>query len=242
MAARTPKYQVIADDLTTKIKDGELPPGSALPPQKELSTRYGVTLATLRQALKQLEDQGLLSQEPGRGTFVFPRAKYQLTSLHGFAEDLRSQGQTVTTEILDQSVGAPPEWAAAMFGGGPAMRLERLRLVAGRPAVHQTSWVRATDLASADLSDTSLYAALVERGHLVHRASEVVRPGLLEEPVAGLLRRAPGEPVLLSERVTYALDMSVLVVDRATMLGSAMEIRTERAASGLSVQWSRTTG
>ncbi|BCY07815.1 GntR family transcriptional regulator [Actinoplanes sp. L3-i22] len=241
MPARTPKYQVIADDLTTKIKDGELPPGTALPPQKELSTRYGVTLATLRQALKQLEDEGLLSQEPGRGTFVFPRAKYQLTSLHGFAEDLRDQGQTVTTEILDQAVGPPSDWAAALIGDDQALRLERLRLVAGRPAVHQTSWVRGTGLVSADLSDTSLYAALIDHGHLVHRASEVVRPGLLEEPVAGLLRRPPGEPVLLSERVTYALDGSALVADRATMLGSAIEIRTERAAGGLSVQWSRAT-
>ncbi|MFI1996472.1 GntR family transcriptional regulator [Actinoplanes sp. NPDC020271] len=241
MSTRTPKYQVIADDLTNKIKAGELPPGSALPPQKELSTRYGVTLATLRQALKQLQDEGLLSQEAGRGTFVFPRAKYQLTSLHGFAEDLRDQGQTVTTEILDQTVGTPTDWAATLLGDEPALRLERVRLVAGRPAVHQTSWVRGTSLASADFSDTSLYAALIELGHFVHRASEVVRPGLLEEPVAGLLRRPAGEPVLLSERVTYALDMRVLVVDRATMLGSAMEIRTERAASGLSVHWSRIT-
>ncbi|GAA2903454.1 GntR family transcriptional regulator [Actinoplanes cyaneus] len=242
MPARTPKYQVIADDLTNKIKDGELPPGSALPPQKELSTRYGVTLATLRQALKQLQDEGLLSQEPGRGTFVYPRVKYQLTSLHGFAEDLRAQGQTVTTEILGQEVRTPPDWAATLVGDAPALRLERLRLVAGRPAVHQTSWIRGTALASADLSDTSLYAALIDQGHLVHRASEVVRPGLLEEPVAGLLRRPAGEPVLLSERVTYSLDQQVLVVDHATMLGSAMEIRTERAAGGLSVQWSRITG
>jgi GntR family transcriptional regulator len=241
LPARTPKYQVIADDLTSKIKDGELPPGSALPPQKELSTRYGVTLATLRQALKQLEDEGLLSQEPGRGTFVFPRARYQLATLHGFADDLRAQGQTVTTEILDQAVGTPPAWAVSLLGHEPALRLERLRLVAGRPAVHQMSWVRGDDLASADLSDTSLYAALIDHGHLVHRASEVVRPGLLEEPMAGLLRRPAGEPVLLSERVTYALDESVLVVDRATMLGSVMEIRTERAFGGLSVQWSRAT-
>nr|WP_212847286.1 GntR family transcriptional regulator [Actinoplanes ianthinogenes] len=241
MPPRTPKYQVIADDLTSKIKDGEWPPGAALPPQKELSTRYGVTLATLRQALKQLQDEGLLSQEPGRGTFVFPRARYELNLLHGFADDLRSQGHTVTTEILDQAVGTPPDWAAATLGDGPALRLERVRLVAGRPAVHQMSWVRGTELADADLSDLSLYGALIEHGHLVHRASEVVRPGLLAEPVAGLLRRPPGEPVLVSERVTFALDGSVLVVDRATMLGSAMEIRTERAASGLSVHWSRPT-
>ncbi|GGN44751.1 GntR family transcriptional regulator [Actinoplanes campanulatus] len=231
---------MIAADLSSKIRAGELPPGSALPPQKELSARYGVTLATLRQALKRLEDEGLLSQQAGRGTFVFsPRATYTLDSLRGFAEDLRAQGQTVTTEILDQDTGTPPDWAGTVLGDGPAVRLERLRLVAGRPAVHQLSWIRGTVLAGADLSGTSLYAALAEHGIGVRRASEVVRPALLEEPAATLLRRSPGEAVLLSERISYGLDDSALVVDRATILGSAMEIRTERAVHGLTLHWSR---
>ncbi|GLY08353.1 MULTISPECIES: GntR family transcriptional regulator [Actinoplanes] len=232
---------MIADDLSRKIQDGELPPGSALPPQKELSTRYGVTLATLRQALRQLQDAGLLSQQPGRGTFVYPpRAAYRLDTLRGFAEDLRSQGHTVTTEILDQTTGTPPDWAEAI-GGGPALRLERLRLVAGRPAVHQLSWIQGVALAEADLSDTSLYWALEDSGTAVRRASEVVRPAVLADPEAALLRRPAGEAVLVSERVTYGLDDTVLVVDRATILGSAMEIRTERAVNGFSMHWSRST-
>jgi GntR family transcriptional regulator len=52
-----------------------------------------VTLVTLRQALRRLEDDGLVSQQPGRGTFVAePRAAYRLDSLRGFAEDLRARG------------------------------------------------------------------------------------------------------------------------------------------------------
>ncbi|HEY0003079.1 MAG TPA: GntR family transcriptional regulator, partial [Actinoplanes sp.] len=150
-----------------------MPPGSALPPQKELSAHYGVTLATLRQALRKLEDDGLLSQQPGRGTFVAePRAAYRLDSLRGFAEDLRAQNQTVSTQILAQAVRRPPGWVSAHLGGADrALRVERLRLVAGRPAVHQLSWVRpsvgaegstalGTILAAVDLSGTSLYAVL----------------------------------------------------------------------------------
>lgn len=245
-APRTPKYQVIAADLTAKIRAGELAPGSALPPQRELSQAYGVTLATLRQALQRLEDDGLLSQQPGRGTYVAePRAAYRLDSLRGFAEDLRAQGQTVSTQILGQAVRKPPAAVTALLGDAPQMfRLERLRLVAGRPAVHQLSWVRppaGTALATADLSATSLYAAIAERGVVVHRASEVLRPGLLDEPTATLLRQPAGTAVFVSERVTFGLDDQALLVDRATILGSVMEIRTERAATGLSMQWSRST-
>jgi GntR family transcriptional regulator len=239
-APRTPKYQVIAADLTAKIRAGELAPGSALPPQRELSQAYGVTLATLRQALQRLEDDGLLSQQPGRGTYVAePRAAYRLDSLRGFAEDLRAQGQTVSTQILGQAVRRPPAWVAALIGGEPAVRLERLRLIAGRPAVHQLSWIRGTGLARTDLSGTSLYAALADLGVAVHRASETLRPGLLDEAVAALLGHPAGTPVFVSERTTHGLDDAVLVADRATILGTALEIRTERAMSGLSMQWAR---
>src|SRR3982751_3450334 len=126
-APRTPKYQVIARDLSAKIRDGELPPGSAPMPQKEPSASYGVTLGTLRQALRQLEVDGLLSQQPGRGTFVAePRSAYRLDSLRGFAEDLRAQGHTVSTQILGQAVRRPPVAVAGQLGGvSQAVRLER---------------------------------------------------------------------------------------------------------------------
>jgi GntR family transcriptional regulator len=240
-AARTPKYQAIAADLAAKIRGGELTPGSALPPQKELSASYGVTLATLRQALQRLEDDGLVSQQAGRGTFVAePRAAYRLDSLRGFAEDLRAQGQTVSTQILGQAVRRPPAWVGAQLGsGGNVLRLERLRLLAGRPAVHQLSWISGFDLKDVDLSGTSLYAALAERGIVVHRASEVIRPGALDAVTADLLGHPAGTPAFVSDRITYGLDDTPLVFDRATILGNLLEIRTERAVSGLSMQWSR---
>ena len=237
---RTPKYQAIAADLAGKIRGGELAPGSALPPQKELSTAYGVTLATLRQALQRLEDDGLVSQQAGRGTFVAePRAAYRLDSLRGFAEDLRAQGQTVSTQILGQAVRKPPAWVGAQLGSANVVRLERLRLLAGRPAVHQLSWISGFDLKDVDLSGISLYAALAERGIVVHRAAEVIRPGALDAVTAELLGHPVGTPAFVSDRVTYGLDDRPLVVDRATILGNLLEIRTERAVSGLSMQWSR---
>ena len=200
-----------------------------------------MTLVTLRQALRRLEDDGLLSQQAGRGTFVAsPKATYRLDSLRGLAEDLRAQGRTVSTQILGQTLHRPPAWVAAHLGSGRALRLERLRLLSGRPAVHQLSWVRlpvGAELRTADLSETSLYAAIAEHGVVVHRASEVLRPELLVAPAAELLRQAAGTPVFVSDRVTYGLDDRPVVVDRATILGTVMEVRTERAAAGLSMRW-----
>jgi GntR family transcriptional regulator len=197
--------------------------------------------------LQELEADGLISQQPGRGTFVAePRATYRLDTLRGLADDLLAQGQTVTTEILGQGMRKAPSWVAAQLGTqDKVLRLERLRLLAGRPAVHQLSWVRGpagVALVTADLSATSLYAAIAEQGVVVHKAGEVVQPGLLEEPAATLLRQPAGSPVFVSDRITYGLDNVPLVFDRATILGSAMEIRTERASTGLNMRWTRHLG
>ena len=100
-----PKYVAIAADLTARIRAGTYPPGTALPPQRELSTAYDVTLATLRQALQVLEREGLVSQQAGRGTFVAePRIAYRLEELHSLADDLRAQGHTVDTTVVSRAM------------------------------------------------------------------------------------------------------------------------------------------
>lgn len=225
---KIPAYRRIATDLADKIRAGEYRPGDALPAQRELSAGYGVTLMTLRQALQELRDKGLIVQQAGRGTFVAPvQAAYRVDTLRSFVEDLREQGHRVTTEVVSVS-------------SGPQLRLERVRHVDGRPVIHQVSTVPArwaALLADEDFRRVSLYAALADAGVTIVRASERIVPGLLTEPVAGHLRHPAGEAVFVSERTTYAMDDQVVVVDRAIILGDLMEIRAERAATRLSVQW-----
>jgi GntR family transcriptional regulator len=230
---KIPAYRRIATDLADKIRAGEYRPGDALPAQRELSASYGVTLMTLRQALQELRDGGLIVQQAGRGTFVAPvQAAYRVDTLRSFVEDLREQGHRVTTEVV----------SVALVEG---LRLERVRLLGDRPVIHQTSTVPApwaAAIADEDFRRVSLYAALAEAGVTIVRASERIVPGLLEEPVAGHLRRPAGEAVFVSERTTYAMDEQVVVVDRAIILGDLMEIRAERAATRLSVHWGAISG
>jgi len=228
------RYRAIAADLATRIRAGEYPPGSALPPQRELSTSYGVTLMTLRQALRLLESDGLVVQQAGRGTFAAPA--YQLDTLRSLDEDLRTQGLDVATEVLSLAMRRAPVALPAV----PALRLERLRRFAGRPAVHQVSWVPqpyAGRIRDRDFTTTSLYTALADAGVTVTRATERIRPDLLSGPALTHLGEPAGSPVLHSERVTYGLTDQPVVLDRATILGSAMEIRADRAASGVRLRF-----
>jgi GntR family transcriptional repressor for pyruvate dehydrogenase complex len=61
---------VIADQIESLILDGQLNPGDKLPPERELATQYGVSRTAVREAMKLLEERGLLQSRNGVGGFV----------------------------------------------------------------------------------------------------------------------------------------------------------------------------
>ena len=65
-----PLYSVIASRAEALIASGEWQEGDRLPPERQLCQDFGVSRATLRQALGELEERGLISRHQGRGTFV----------------------------------------------------------------------------------------------------------------------------------------------------------------------------
>jgi GntR family transcriptional regulator len=247
-AGSLPRYRVIATDLAEKIRAGAYPPGTALPAQRELGAHYQVALATIRQSLQALSDDGLVVVEAGRGTFAAPtQPAYRLDTLRSFVEDLNEQGHQVSTEVIASSLRRPTASAAAhlqLENSQRALRLERLRLLAGVPAIHQVSWVAppyAVQLRDVDFSGTSLYGALTAAGASLVRAAERVTAAGLSAAIARRLQRPQGSPAFVSDRITYALDGSAVVFDRAMIVGTLMEIRANRTTNRVTVSWGSST-
>lgn len=65
-----PQYVQVAEQLRSEILSGSLPPGAALPSEPELAARFSLSRTSVRNAIKQLRDWGLVRAEQGRGTFV----------------------------------------------------------------------------------------------------------------------------------------------------------------------------
>jgi DNA-binding GntR family transcriptional regulator len=101
VTARDPRYREIADDLRRDIASGRYPPGSDLPPIRELMNRFQVSVNPLRAAIKVLMDEELVAAQRGRGTRV-----------------LRSP--TAAALAVDRVGGAAGQgaWAAALTRGG----------------------------------------------------------------------------------------------------------------------------
>jgi GntR family transcriptional regulator len=70
-----PLYQKIAEKLRSDIESGDLPPGTLVPPESSLTTEFGASRNTIREAIRWLKDLGLVVTQPGRGTYVIEKPK-----------------------------------------------------------------------------------------------------------------------------------------------------------------------
>lgn len=248
MGGRRAKYLVIKDDLARRIRSREFVPGDPLPSQAAMSREYGVTLMTLRQALRCLEDENAIVQEPGRGTFVraVPASDptLDLRDLTSLVAELEEQGITLQTRILSSEHGVLPGAVAAALHLPPetsGLRLERLRTVDEVPVVHQVSWVPdpwGDRLGGVDFSTSPLYVALARRCRItVASADETLRAASLTRSAARATGGRVGRAVLVAERVTYDGRLRAVVHDSATILEDTVRLVIHRAPRRTWTNW-----
>ena len=233
-----PKYMAIARAITLAITDGELTAGDTLPSQKELAESFGVTLMTVRQAIQMLTEQGLLSTEQGKGTFVRSRPfRLPLGRLASLAAQVEASGRELSTQVLGFSPIeiSPLEQHRMRLSSPEAVELVRLRFVDGAPFILQTSLLPphlAAPLDPAMLAERSLYDLLQEvHGIRVERANETVQATSLDAESARLLARTEGESALLSSRLTFSSSDVPVVDDRALTAGDTVVVSAERQSN-----------
>jgi GntR family transcriptional regulator len=142
MVQQQPKYQQVVEGLRRQIESGELPRGSQLPSDFDLSDRYKVSGSTVREAIRRLVSQGLLETRQGQGTFVTRKIEPFVTDL---APDLRAgiaaggeEGRTYPTMVAEQDRegrATPPQVAVLPC---PADIAERLDISPGSQVISRT--------------------------------------------------------------------------------------------------------
>jgi GntR family transcriptional regulator len=204
----------IEDWLADAIAAGQLTPGDRLPTEQDLAARLGVSRMTLRHALSELAQRGLVTRTVGRGggTFVAePKLEQDLTTLAGFSEQLRRRGKVAGAQVLAAAkIPASPTAAAALelTEGDPVHDVRRIRLADGKPIVIEHSQFPAAlfpDLLDCRL-DGSLYDLLAEKyGQRPYRARESLEPVVAGVREAEALEVEEGAPLMLVERTAYSL-------------------------------------
>lgn len=186
------------------------PAHAAIPSERELSARHGVSRATVREALRQLIDEQKLYTVQGKGTFVAGERVQSQLHLASFTEDMRRRGMVATSLVRHAEIATPPLEARAALGlddGEQAWSIDRLRLANGIPMALELGWYSprvAADLGTHDLS-ASLYGVLADRyGVRIDGAEQTVWAETVDDTVAAALDVAPGSPVLVFRRSSRA--------------------------------------
>jgi GntR family transcriptional regulator len=128
-----PLYHQIATALEAEITSGAIPERSMLPSEKELAKRFGVSLVTVRAAMRSLSDQQLIERRPGKGTIVLrseARAVWEL----GWLNDLVASVTPSRLRILSMNSTPAPSWVAQRFGverGSPVHEMDTIRYLQG---------------------------------------------------------------------------------------------------------------
>jgi GntR family transcriptional regulator len=174
------------------LADRNLKPGDQLPTEDELATEFEVSRSTLREALRLLEQDGLLEVRHGNGRYLsyLPVVERPITRLEGTTELLRSMGYRVSDRVLSISVGLPtPEEALALRldPAAEVIHLERVRFQDTEPLTYSTDAIPRSlvpgPIANYDWSQP-LHQLLDSMGHPTAAANTQIRAATLPRNVA----------------------------------------------------------
>jgi GntR family transcriptional regulator len=203
-ASPLPLYHQVKQLLLDRMRAEDLAPGSRVPGDHELCRTLAVSRSVVRQALAELESEGVVERVKGRGTFVaLPRTSEHLVArLTGLHEEMTARGSRVTSQVRRQEVVPADGHVAAALQvpvGTPVLVLERLRQVDGEPWVLTTTHLPADvapDLVTEDFTEQSLYALLERHGVRLTHGHRSVEAVAAHEETAEALGVGPGVPLL----------------------------------------------
>lgn len=217
---RRPLYVQAAEALAGKIRQGELAPGERLPTEPVLADQLGVSRNTLREALRHLETDGLITRKHGLGTFVattlgpsFRAGIEQLEPMRDIASKAGMQPEVVEKRVKAVTVSGDFAVQLQVEDGDSVIRVQSIQVVDGTACMYLDEYLCRPASEEAELTayegSTLTYLQDEKEPPLTHTRSDIAAVGA-DEAIANKLNVAVGSPILHLEEIYYSADETVL--------------------------------
>lgn len=203
-----PLYYQVSQRLEQAIRSGRIPSGARLENEIAIAQRLGLSRPTVRRAIQEIVDKGLLVRRRGVGTQVVQGQVTRQVELTSLYEDLQSSRHEPGTRVLAHETVPANEVVAATLGvpvGSDIVRLRRQRSTDGTPVAVLENFLPGdfSDITSEQLEERGLYQILRTRGVTIRIAKQKIGARRAQGDEAELLGIDKGSPVLTMERIAF---------------------------------------
>jgi GntR family transcriptional regulator len=209
--SRIPLYYQLMDIIVEKIDSGIYKENDKIPSERELCDYYQVSRSTVRKTLLELEKDGYIYIEHGKGTFVSPkRFKQDLLKFYSFSEEMKKIGKKPSSKVIEFNIINCNEKISKKMNidiGDNIYKFIRLRLANDEPMMIETTYVpynRFPGITKEDLENSQMYDIFMQRFKAkFNKAEEVFQPVYIREEEAKYLEVNRDINGMKIERITY---------------------------------------
>jgi GntR family transcriptional regulator len=228
-----PLYTQIKEILRNRILDGTYKAHEQMPSESDLSGSFSVSRITVRQALGDLQKEGLIFKIHGKGTYVSqPKAFQNLGKLQGFGEAMATMGYETFSQVISFKI-VPADKVVAMkleLGENEMVsEIRRVRYLNRAPISLDVTYLPKSigeRLIKEDLAHRDIFLILEnDYGYSLGQAELQIEAMLADESLGRLILLQEGSPVLRIERLTFTTDNKPLDFEYLYYRGDAFQYR-----------------
>ncbi|MGN1408448.1 GntR family transcriptional regulator [Lactobacillus sp.] len=225
-----PMYIKIHNQLRQDIENHVYKVGDRIPAERQLAEHFKVSRMTLRQAIKTLEEEGILERRLGSGTYVASqKVQEKMSGIMSFTEITKANGHTPSSKLVSYKVTRPSlseKEKLEIKEDDMVLRMERIRYADEVPICHEIVTVPEDLIKPFSKEDVSthLYQTLEKQGgYQIGDATEYISAAIANEEDARLLNCKKGEALITRRQVTKLASGRVFEYTRASYVGERFE-------------------
>ncbi|OCL26880.1 transcriptional regulator [Orenia metallireducens] len=211
-----PLYYQIENLIRSKIENKEYGRGEKIPSERELGKIFEVSRMTVRKALENLVNEGILERRERQGTFVSQDNLNDFPSLVGVTEHIKSEGKIPNNKIINKELIKPNKKIIEelnLNSDEGVILIERIILADEKPIGFEQSYISyaiCPDLLETNINQKSIYKMLRRSGHKPTKAKDEISAILADDKLSGLLKIDIKQPILKNIRTTFSKNRPIV--------------------------------